>query len=253
MPSQYDRWLRPRPNTQWQNLENQRFIDQAPLRSAWFNEDGDISDEEDEEFGSSEVTTDDEGCTGDEEYAAGDKHDLQCISLGLPGVTDEEPPATHINLDQPHVSQHQERPAHNMNHGYVEEEDTVIEQFLRAMPDHDLHRDSIARLSRFFKTVPPEHLQKAQGESGEGQIVLEDRNFSRKTFRPYPRSMTPRQLYDALRRPVRRSTGIPRHISSLQANESTQRYPATTVSNSATSTSKLWTGARDCQVERRTL
>lgn len=28
MPSQHDTYLRPRPNTKWQNLENERFVDQ---------------------------------------------------------------------------------------------------------------------------------------------------------------------------------------------------------------------------------
>lgn len=147
----YDRWLRPRPNTQWHNLENQRLIDQSRFNSRSVYEDETTSDSEDEEIKSLHETSGSEGSeTGGEE-------------------------------------------------------DNIIECLLSVMDDRDLRRDSIARLRQLFKSATMERLEEGTRDFEGSRILLEDRNFSRKQFRPYPRSMTPRQLYSALEKQVRRN------------------------------------------------
>lgn len=148
----YDRWLRPRPNTQWQNLENQKLIDQSRFNSGPPYEDETTSDSEDEEIGSfHEKKSDPEG-------------------------SDSE-----------------------------SEEEDIIECLLRLMEDQDLRRDSIARLRQLFKSATLERLEEGTMDFEGSRILLEDRNFSHKQFRPYPRSMTPKQLYSALEKQVSRN------------------------------------------------
>lgn len=149
--SQYDRWLRPRPNTQWQTLENQTLIDQSRFNSGSVCEDETTSDSEDEEIKSFHGTSDSEGSDSGSE------------------------------------------------------ENNIIECFLRVMEDQDLRRDSIARLRQLFKSATLERLEEGTRDFKGSRILLEDRNFSRKQFRPYPRSMTPKQLYSALEKQVRRN------------------------------------------------
>lgn len=211
MPSQNDRRLRTSPNTQWKNLENQRFINQAQTRSAPFTEYGYTSDDEESGDSSAEMSdpegdnNESEGEIFDEEDEAEIKCNLECISLNSPGVADQEILETHLSPDdQLHASRYQDRRIENMNHGSMGQDNTVVERFLGVMKDQDLHRDSIARLSLFFRNVSLQDLEGA-GEFWKGRILLEDRNFSRKTFRPYPRPMTPKQLYSALGKQVRRS------------------------------------------------
>lgn len=152
--SRQDRWLRTRPNTQWQSLENHMLVDQSRLDSASLYEDDHASGTEEEENGSFEGTSDSEGSDSDSE------------------------------------------------------EDGIIERFLRVMEDQGLRRDSSARLKQLLKSVTLERLEEGTRGLKGGRILLEDRNFSRKTFRPYPRSMTPKQLYSALKKQVRRNSPI---------------------------------------------
>lgn len=213
MPSQHDRRLRTSPNTQWKNIENQTFIDQAQIRSAPLDEYGYTSDDEEESSDSSAEMSDPEGNNNesedeifDEEDEAEIKCNFECISLNSPGVADQGILESHLSPDnQPRASRYQDRRTENMDHGSVGQDNTVVERFLGVMEDQDLHRDSIARLSLFFRQVSLQDLEEGAGEFGKGRILLEDRNFSRKTFRPYPRSMTPKQLYDALGKRVRGS------------------------------------------------
>lgn len=148
---QYDRWLRPRPNTQWQNLENQTLIDQSRFNSGSLYEDETTSDSEDEIGSFHEKKSDPEG-------------------------SDSE-----------------------------SEEEDIIECLLRVIEDQDLRRDSIARLRQLFKSATLERLEEGTMGFEGSRILLEDRNFSHKQFRPYPRSMTPKQLYSALEKRVSRN------------------------------------------------
>lgn len=211
MPSQNDRRLRTSPNSQWKNLENQRFINQSQIRSAPLDEYGYTSDDEEESGDSSAEMTDPEGNSNESDCESFDEEDelkcnLKSISLNSPGVADEEILETHLGPDdQLQASRYQDRRTENMNPGSVGQDSTVVDRFLGVMKDQNLHRDSIARLSLFFRKVSLQDLEKGAGEFGKGRILLEDRNFSRKTFRPYPRPMTSKQLYNALGKQVRRS------------------------------------------------
>lgn len=82
------------------------------------------------------------------------------------------------------------------------EEDEIIARLLELMEGENLHRDSIARLKHLFKSVNLERLEEGT-KRFRSRILLEDRDFSGKSFRPYPRSMTPKQLYNALGKEVR--------------------------------------------------
>lgn len=57
-PCRYDRWLKPRPNTMWQDAENQRFVDLSRY-------DDDFIDEED--------------------YESSDEYEVSDSSHGIPG------------------------------------------------------------------------------------------------------------------------------------------------------------------------
>lgn len=150
-PFRYDRWLRPRPNTQWQNLENQTLIDQSRFNSGSVYEDDTTSEIEDEQMKSYHETSDSEGSdSGSEEH-------------------------------------------------------NIIECFLRVMEDQDLRRNSIARLRQLFKSASLERLEEGTRDLEGSRILLEDRNYSHKQFRPYPRTLTPKQLHSALEKQVRRN------------------------------------------------
>lgn len=82
------------------------------------------------------------------------------------------------------------------------EEDEIMTRLLELMEGENLHRDSIARLKCLFKSVNLGRLEEG-AKRFRSRILLEDRNFSGKSFRPYPRSMTPKQLYNALGKEVR--------------------------------------------------
>ncbi|KAH8748871.1 hypothetical protein F5883DRAFT_652987 [Diaporthe sp. PMI_573] len=86
MPAQNDRWLRTSPNTQWQNLENQRFIDQAQLRSASLDGDRDTSDDEEEDFDSSEEMSDAEGRNNDSGGEISDEEDEADIKYNIESI-----------------------------------------------------------------------------------------------------------------------------------------------------------------------
>lgn len=176
MLSQYDRWLRRRPNTQWQNLENQTLIDQSRFDSGSLNKGDDASESEAEEEISSFVEPSELGGTDnglddkDEQISINDEEKI--------GSSDE-------------ISDCEE----SVNERAGGE---VIIPVLRAMQDQWLRRDSIARLSQLFKSATLESVEEGTGDLKGSRILLEDRNFSYRRFRPYPRSMTPKQLYGAL-------------------------------------------------------
>lgn len=213
MPSQKEDWLRASPNTQWQNIENQKFIDQPESRSTLLDEDEDSTDSEEEDVNTSEETSDTEASNYESEFGIYDEedeaeilHDFERVSFNAPGVAGQEdlkPPDY-----QPTASRCQDGQAGNTDHGCVGQKDTVVERFLRAMQNEDLYRQSIARLGRFFEAVSLEDVEAASIHFGEFRILLEDRNYSRKTFRPYPRSLTPKQLYDALGKQVGRNSQV---------------------------------------------
>lgn len=177
MGSSYDKWLRPKLNTQWQNIENQTFVDYTLLTSVPFEDDDeDSSEDEEEEINTSEGSSDAEvdNIGGEDELSqlAGDEDKMR------------------------HQLPWNDRPRWA--------DDDIVARFVSAMEDQDpLHPDSISRLEQFFKMATLEPLEEASMEVKQSRILLEDRNFSHKTFRPYPRSMTPKQLYEALARQVR--------------------------------------------------
>lgn len=211
-PSHYDMWLRPRPNTKWQDVENQRFIDlprynDESLDDEEFDEYESSDEDEDEDTDSSDEVSDGEVSDNGGENEAGRERDLTCCDLSKPEVADEgiSGDDSRFNNQIPGLGRGQTSDHEAPNEGLdsLDQEDDVIAQFLEVMEDQDLHRDSIARLRNFFKTANLEHLEKRSTSWKGSRILLDDRNFSAKHFRPYPRSLTPKQLYDALRRQVR--------------------------------------------------
>lgn len=220
-PSRNDRWLKPRPNTIWQDVENQRFIDLPRFNDESLDdeeygssdEDEDEDEYEDEESGSCNEIPDGEGRgsgSEDEVCHVGNEaergHSLACNDSNGLGMTDEGILGTCSESDSQLPGLIFEQiPKHGTPTEILdpmEQEDDAIAHFLRAIEDQDLHRDSIARLRKFFKTAKLEVLEQRSMAWKESRILLEDRNFSAKHFRPYPRSLTPKQLYDALQRQV---------------------------------------------------
>lgn len=216
MPSQKEEWLRASPNTRWQNLENQKFIDLTQIRSTFLDEDRYNADSEEEDIRTTEGTSDTEASNyeseceiSDEEDEAEIPHNFERVSFNAPGVAGQGNLKPRLIYDcQPNASRCQDGQAGNTDHGFVGQKDNVVEQFLWAREDEDLHWDSIARLERFFEAVSLEDVEQATVDFGECRILLEDRSYSRKTFRPYPRSLTPKQLYGALGKQVGRSSHV---------------------------------------------
>jgi hypothetical protein len=294
----YDKWLRPRPNTQWKNLENQIFVDQSPL-SGQFEDEEDSSEDEEEED-TPEGISDNDGSDSDGEYEdespeAEDEVERSRSLLSSNGtqLADNEDLEAGLNSACHLTPGSGAVPArHTGNDGLYSsaEDDGIVSRFLTVMEeltvkDRDLHRDSIARLRQFFKRATLGCLEEASRGVKSSRILLEDRNFSGKTFRPYPRSMNPKQLYDALTKQVRT---IQQH--GLSELTTTQRYPETnppnpatvetgtrrwgqtlksgistffskinrqsqgaTTSNAVDDAPRVWTESEDCPVERRTL
>ncbi|KAK2599779.1 hypothetical protein N8I77_011504 [Diaporthe amygdali] len=249
LSSQYDRWLRPRPNLQWKNVENQTFIDQSKFNSGSLEEDEDGSDDEDdedeeeEEIDSSDDMSDaegsereneDEACHVEEETKSRQHSTNNDLGGGV--LRDKEVLGTALasdaTLPASACEETPNRSRENASCGSVDQEDDVIALFLGVMDDRDLYRDSIARLRQFFKTATLEDLKEGAGELEESRVVLEDRNFSSKSFRPYPRAMTPKQLYNALGK---------------------RRYPSMDPSKLKNAIPRSWTKSENCEVERRTL
>lgn len=216
--SQYEAWVQPRPNNAWQVHENQTFIDQTRVDNAPLDdEDEDTSDNEEEEAESSddlsdaeEIDNESEGEGCDEEDDAEKEDNPACDNFNCPVLTDKEVPGTdQVPGRQLSASGCQEPPTRRpeaVPPGSTEQEDSIVDRFLEVMEDQDLHRDSITRLRKFFKTATLEELEDDGGETKESRILLEDRNFAEKCFRPYPKSMTAKELYSALRKQVRRAT-----------------------------------------------
>lgn len=150
IPSPYDRWLQPRPNTQWQNLENQTQLEQSRFDSGPLDHDEEVSYDEDDGTASSEIS-DAEGIDGDSEN------------------------------------------------------DDTIARLLAVMESQDMRYNAIVRLRQLLKPLTLERLEEGSRLSRGSRIILEDRGFSGKTFRPYSRPMTPKQLYVALGRRVRKT------------------------------------------------
>lgn len=121
---------------------------------------------------------------------------------------------TLINQDQINGKPEEERDDVPSSDGrYVEErddsesdEDDPIIRFLEAMEDQDLHFASSARLRQYFSSVTMDRLEEGTRDLKLSRILLEDRNFSVKTYRPYPRPMTAKQLYIALGKQVRKDS-----------------------------------------------
>lgn len=209
----YDKWLRPRPNNQWQNLENQIFVDQTPLSGQFQDDDG--ASEDDEEDDASEEVSDVEESDNESEDEDSDQssrriHDLP--SSNRPQLPDDEVLETELNptcqLAPPGSEEEPNQRTEIEGPGPSTEDDGIVSRFLTVMEelavkDRDLHRDSIARLGQFFKKATLRRLEEASREIKGSRILLEDRNLSGKIFRPYPRSMTLKQLYEALKKLVR--------------------------------------------------
>lgn len=262
MSSLYDKWLRPKLNTQWQNIENQTFVDYTLLASIPVEED-EADSEDEEEIDTSEEILDAERSDSEDENESG---------------KDEEENETKHNLpwrDGPRLGDYD-----------------IVTRFVTAMEDQDpLHPDSISRLEQFFEMATLEKLEEASREVKRSRILLEDRNFSCKCFRPYPRSMNPKQLHEALAREVRRTqynkkpelTKIQRYpttnpskltgaktdtqywgqtfryglsllISKLNDHPWSRKEPwRPCAANTVGDGPRLWTESEDCQVEKRTL
>lgn len=208
-PSRHDRWLKPRPNNMWQDVENQRFVDLPQYYDEFVDEDEyELSDENDTNNICNEIPGREEGNVSGIEDEAHQGPRLACSLSHTLEVTNEVRLGTGSSFDsQLPVSRNQQAPEQEIPNeilGPVQQEDDVITQFLEVMEDKDLHRDSIARLKSFFKLATLELLEQCSVAWTGSRILLEDRNFSAKTFRPYSRSLTPKQLYDALRRRVGR-------------------------------------------------
>lgn len=192
----YDRWLKPRPNTQWQEVENQRFVDVPRFDDESLETDEHESSQEDEAS---------DGGGGDEaeeepntSYSHSNRLEVTNeVVSGIDARPDGQPP-----LSRCQQAPNQETPDEVLDP--TEQEDGVITRFLEVMEDQDLHRDSTARLRSFFKIATVECLDQCSRSCKGSRILLEDRNFHAKTFRPYPRSLTPKKLYDALGRKVSR-------------------------------------------------
>lgn len=213
----YDKWLRPRPNIQWQNLENQIFVDQTPL-SGQFEADEDLSEVEDDDD-TTDGITDIEESNGesepeDESPDAGYESERSQSLISYTGTQlaadevfgAESTLARHLN--PPGVRDAPARRTGNEARNPFPDDDGIVQRFLTVMEelavkDRDLYRDSIARLRQFFKTATLRGLEEARFGCISSRILLEDRNFSGKTFRPYPRSMTLNELYEALAKHVR--------------------------------------------------
>lgn len=210
LPSRHDRWLKSRPNNKWQDLENQRFVDLSRFDDEFVDEDEfESNDKGGNEANDSlkEIPRGDGNNRRNEDEA----HHGSYIAYNDPdrlGAVKEAILSTDTSLESqlPGLRcQHMQAPEKETPDnvlGPMEQEDDVITQFLQVMEDQDLHRDSAARLKSFFKSATLEGLEGCYMASIGSRILLEDRNYSDKTFRPYPRPLTPKQLYDALRRPV---------------------------------------------------
>lgn len=266
MGSSYDRLLRPKPNTQWQNIENQTFIDHTQLLNVTCDKDEDDTADETECTLSVGICEDEGSDSEGEEESSG---------------TDNE---AKMGDERTWSDQHR-----------LADGGGIVARFVATMEDQDpLHPDSISRLGQFFKLATLGLLEEASREVKGSRIILEDRSFSRKNFRPYPRSMTPKQLHEALAKQVRRNW----HRLHLGLT-TTQRYPfnnrprppnpvsvttgtrywsqslrsglsaiasgicdrarflsepeSPSLTNTLSDVPKLWTESEDCQVERRTL
>lgn len=171
MASHHERWFRPRPNDGWQLTENQTFVDVNQFNCALFYDDEDSSDDEEEEIDSSGEKSDAEGSDSDSE----EEEASEC---------DEAPSGNPSNGSSGSLA--------------AEQEIDIVTRFLEVMEDQDLHRDSIARLKQFFKTAKLGDSEALTRKLTGSRIILEDRNFSCNSFRPYSRSMTPKKLHSAL-------------------------------------------------------
>lgn len=210
LPPRHDRWLKSRPNNKWQDLENQRYVDLSQFDDDFVDEDEfESSDKGGNEANDSlnEIPRGD----GSNRRSEDEAHHGAYISRSDPERLEEMNEAI-LSTETSHESQlpglryqHMQAPERETPNdvlGPMEQEDDVINQFLQVMEDQDLHRDSAARLKSFFKSATVEGLEECSVASIGTRILLEDRNYSDKTFRPYPRPLTPKKLYDALRRQV---------------------------------------------------
>lgn len=221
MPSQNDmRWQKGQ-NTGWQDPVNQRFINQHALGSSLLDQGGIVSDSEEnnvhspEEIHVADASSDEDGAQtfGDENEAEVSDNPEDGNFDASRVVGQKHAPLHLMSRSQPTSSRPQGGQTENTHHGCVgQEDDTIIERFLGTMEeDQDLclHlSDSIARLRRFLQNATLDNLEGDAGQLGDSRILLEDRNFSRKTFRQYPRTLTPKQLYDALRKQVSKSIHV---------------------------------------------
>lgn len=210
LPSRHDRWLKSRPNNKWQDLENQRYVDLSRFDDEFVDEDELESNDKGGNEANDSLNEIPRG-DGSDRRSEDEAHHGSYIACSDPdrlGAMNEAILSTDTNLESqlPGLRcQHMQAPEQETPNdvlGPMEQEDDVITQFLQVMEDQDLHRDSAARLKSFFKSATLEGLEECYMASMGSRILLEDRNYSDKTFRPYPRPLTPKQLYDALRRQV---------------------------------------------------
>lgn len=205
-PSRNDIWLKPRPNTKWQGVENQRFVDLAQFDDDSVDGDEHESRAPDEADETSDEIPGREESDSAREDEVGRGRNLTCDVSDRSEVPKEVTLGSHSSSDSRISSsicqQAAEQETLNEDLGPVEPKYDVVTQFLDVVEDQDLHRDSIARIRSFFKMATPQCLEQCSVAWKGGRILLEDRNLSDKTFRAYPRSLTPKQLYDALGRHV---------------------------------------------------
>lgn len=205
-PSRNDIWLKPRPNTKWQGVENQRFVDLAQFDDVSVDGDEHESRAPDEADETSDEIPGREGSDSARQNEVGQGRNLTCDVSERPEVAKEVTLGSHSSSDSQLSSsicqQAAEQETLNEVLGPVEPKYDVVTQFLDVMEDQDLHRDSISRIRSFFKMATPQCLEQCSVAWKGSRILLEDRNLSDKTFRAYPRSLTPKQLYNALGRQV---------------------------------------------------
>lgn len=209
LPSRHDRWLKPRPNNKWQDLENQRYVDLSRFDDEFVDEEFETSDKGGNEGNDNfnEIPRGDGSKRRSEDEAHHGPY-IACSDPNRLGAMNEEALSTDTSPGSQLRCQHMQAPEQETPNdvlGPMEQEDDAITQFLEGMDDQDLHRDSATRLKSFFKSATLEGLEECSMASIGSRILLEDRNYSDKTFRPYPRPLTPKNLYDALRRQVCKS------------------------------------------------
>lgn len=199
------RWIaKPRPNLLWHNIENQRFVDPSryPVDKSLDDTHGDSSEENDDADESQDGQSGTMSDNGDEktpEKEAGAELEAE-VGVDLD-------PSKSTSKGQ----EHSQATVPGCETEYWE--DTVL-RFLDVAQDHESRHAAVKRLHDFFHHATlnqsDRYHEGLEGRTG-CQTVIDDRNFTSRLYRRYPRPMDPAEVYGKLMEKVRVNLPISHH------------------------------------------